>query len=227
MIQPKQRIPILSILVLVAALASPAAATVVDFEDLAEGPAGLPFTHAGITYHDLNNVSGVFPDGSTFGPQDGHQCIVENAALFWNDFPGWGSPVNVLTFGTAYVEGDNFSIGALATVTMDFAVPAAGISLDIGFYENGPWGGIVYHLDALRFGQVVGSDSFTIIGESDRDNPAAATLAIPDVVFDQLHLYATYGGDYSMPRGMIDDIAFDQAVATEPASWTAVKDLFR
>jgi len=205
-----------------------ATATVIDFEDLPEGAAGLPFTHMGVTFHDLNDVSGVFPDGETFGPQDGHECLVEDATYFWDDFPEFGSPVNVLTFGISWIPGPNFSIGALSTVAMDFAEPATGISLDIGYYENGPWGGIVYHLDALLGGEVVGSTTLEIAGdEPGRDTPAAATLAIEDVTYDQLHLYATYGDEYSMPRAMIDDITFDAAIATEATAWSRVKALYR
>jgi len=207
-------------------MGSVASATMIDFEDLAEGNVGIPFTHMGVTFHELNNVAGVFPDGSTFEPQEGHECIVETATYFWDDFPDWGSPVNVLTFGNSYIGGDNFTIGALATVTMDFAEPASDISLDLGFYEGGPWGDIVYHLDALQGGSVVGSDTYTLISGGDRDVPGAITMSVPGVVFDQLHLYATFGDEYSMPRGMIDNITFETTVSVEESTLSAVKKLF-
>jgi hypothetical protein len=95
-------------------------ATVHTYEDLAEGAYGETLSHNGVTYHDINQVSGVFPDGSTFTPDDlQHESIVEQATLFYNDFPGYGSPVNALTFGWVYIPGDNLSIGPLASAWMD------------------------------------------------------------------------------------------------------------
>jgi hypothetical protein len=212
------------------ATASTALATtlVIDYEDLTEGMQGDPFTHQGVTYHDLNTVGGVFPSGETFTPQPDDQFVVENAGLFYGDFPAFGSPVNVLTFGTAYIPGDNLTIGPLSTVTMDLPEPATEASLDLGFYENGPWGGIVYHLDALLAGTVVASDALTIADGGGRDNPTWATLAVTGATFDQLHLYATYGGEYSMPRGMIDDLTLVlDTVTNDMTTWSELKQLFR
>ena len=91
-----------------------------DYEDLTEGFYGSSLTHNGVTYRDINNVTGFFPDGAPMGPDDlGTEVIVENAGLFYNDFPAYGSPVNSLTFGGAFVGGENLSIGALASVWMD------------------------------------------------------------------------------------------------------------
>mgnify|MGYP000864643416 CR=1 FL=1 len=201
---------------------------VIDYEDLAEGSLGDPLLHQGVTYHDLNTVSGVFPNGETFDPQPQDEFILENAGLFYNDFPGYGSPVNALTFGIAFIPGENLTIGALSTVTMDLPAPATSASLDLAYYENGVWGGIVYHLDALHEGQVVASDSFTISDNGGRDNPAASSLEVSGVLFDQLHLYATFGADYSMPRGMIDDltITFSDGVPTVETRWGRMKESF-
>lgn len=202
---------------------------VIDYEDLAEGVQGDPLVHMGITYYDLNNVSGSFPDGSTFEPAPGDEFIVEDAGLFYNDFPGYGSPVNSLTFGIAFIPGENLTIGGLSTVTMDLPAPASSASLDLGYYENGPWGGIEFHLDALSGDQVVGSDSFVISNLGGRDNPAAATLSVSGVTFDRLHFYATWGDGYSMPRAMIDDLTLDfgDPVPTLESSWGSIKTLYR
>lgn len=202
---------------------------VINYEDLTEGFQGDPLTHQGVTYHDLNNVSGVFPDGSTFGPEPGDEFVIENAGLFYNDFPAYGSPVNSLTFGVAYVPGENLTIGPLSTVTMDLPAVATSASFDLGFYENGPWGGIEFHLDALNEGQVVGSASFTINDLNPRDNPAASSLAVSAPAFTQLHFYATYGSEYSMPRAMIDDLTIDyvEGTATQSTSWGKLKNLYR
>lgn len=189
---------------------------VIDYEDLVEDFQGIPLYHQGITYHDLNNVSGVFPSGETFDPQPDDQTIIENATYFYNDFPGWGSPINTLTFGTAYIPGDNLSLGRLSTVTMDLDNVADSVSIDVGFYENGPWGGIEFHLDALMGGVVVGSDMFTISDLGGRDNGAVNVLAVSGVEFDQLHLYAMYGDEYSMPRLIMDDFTLNYVGTADP-----------
>jgi hypothetical protein len=218
---------------IVAALASAstvlAVTVVIDYEDLTEGPLGDPLSHMGVTYHDLNNVSGIFPDGETFGPQPDDEFILENAGLFYLSFPNYGSPVNALTFGIAYVPGENLTIGPLSTVTMDLDAPVTEASLDLAYYENGPWGGIEFHLDGISGGQVVAATSFTISDLGGRDNPAATTLAIAGPAFNQLHLYATYGQEYSMPRAMIDDLTltYENSTPTAPTTWGRVKRLYR
>jgi hypothetical protein len=179
----------------------------VTYDDLGEGFIGESFTHEGITYRDCNGIGGVFPDGSSFVPADvGNLFIVENATIFWKEFPDFGSSPNTLTFGTSYVPGDNLSIGALVQATMELETPARAASVDLGYYENGPWGGIEIHLDALSGDTVVGSDMLTVSSGGDRDNPAVATLAIDDVEFDTLRLYATWQGQPTAPRVMIDNL---------------------
>jgi hypothetical protein len=196
-------------------------ATVHTYEDLAEGAYGETLSHNGVTYHDINQVSGVFPDGSTFTPDDlQHESIVEQATLFYNDFPGYGSPVNALTFGWVYIPGDNLSIGPLASAWMDLDENATSVSFDLAYYENGPWGGIEYFVDAYLGDSVVGSDSFVIAGIDDRDNPTFDTMSIDGVEFDSLHVYAMYNGEFSAPRGMIDNLTIT-AVPT-PASLLAL-----
>jgi hypothetical protein len=194
-----------------------ARAVVVDYEDLSEGFLGSTFTHQGVTYRDVNNVSGFYADGNPFSAGDpGTDSIIENATLFYNDFPTYGSPINSMTFGNAFVVGDNLSIGALASVFMDLANHANAASLDIAFYENGPWGGIEYRLDALLNGQVVDSDNFLIADGGGRDNATYRTMSVGGVEFDSLHLYAMKNGSYTVPRGMIDNLTY--APVPEPAS---------
>ena len=174
-----------------------------DYEDLSEGFLGATFAHDGVTYHDVNNVSGFYPDGMPFGPSDnGDQNIIEQATLFYNDFPGYGSPNNSLTFGTSFIPGDNLTIGACASVFMDLAEPGNAASLDIAFYENGPWGNIELRLDALSGGSVVASDTYTISNLGGRDNPNFTTLSLSSArSFDQLHLYGWLNGNYTRARG--------------------------
>lgn len=184
-----------------------AGVSVSTYDLLTEGFYGGQFSHNGVTYRDINTESGVFPDGSTFEPADmGGEVIVERAALLFNDFPGWGSPNNVLTFGSSYIPGDNLSLGAMSTVTMDLDEPASFASIETVFYENGPWGGIVFHLEALSNGVLVAQDTFTVSNLGGRDNIAFRNMMVSAPSFDQLHLYATFGEDYSGPRMMIDNL---------------------
>jgi len=187
--------------------AASAGVSVSNYDDLAESFYGTSFSYNGVTYRDVNTESGVFPDGSEFVPEDlGDQVIVENAALLFSDFPGWGSANNVLTFGSSFVNGPNLSLGAVSTVMMDLDEPASFASIETVFYENGPWGGIVFHLDALSNGLVVASDSFSVANGGGRDNIAFRGMSVSASSFDQLHLYATFGSEYSGPRMMIDNL---------------------
>ncbi|MBX3356788.1 MAG: hypothetical protein KF745_00010 [Phycisphaeraceae bacterium] len=188
-----------------------------NYDDLPEGFLGSAFDYNGVQYRDVNGVGGVFPDGSTFVPADiGNDFIIENAGLLYGDFPGWGSPSNCLTFGTSYIGGENLSLGAFATAWMDLPQVSDSISFDMVFYENGPWGGIVFHLDAYLNGNVVGTDSFTISDLGGRDNIAFSTLSVSGVQFDSAHIYATFGASLSAPRLMIDDLTINTVPA--PAS---------
>lgn len=192
----------------VSALAGPSVST---YDDLAEGFYGTTFSYNGVTYTEVNNVSGVFPSGDTFGPGAGvdglgNEIIVENATFLYNDFPDFGSAMNGLTFGAAFVPGDNLSLGAISTVTMELEETALSASLEMAYYENGPWGGIVYHLDAYLGDALVASDSFTIADGGGRDNIAFASLAVGGAEFDSMRLYATFGAEYSGPRILLDDL---------------------
>lgn len=206
-----------------------AAPVVIDYEDLTEGNQGDPLTHMGVTYYDLNTVSGVFPNGEVFDPAPEDEFMIENAGLLYLDFPDYGSPVNALTFGTAYVPGDNLTIGGLSNVTMDLAASAQSASFDLAYYERGPWGGIEFHLDALDGDTVMASDSFVIASGDGRDNPAVATMSVSGVAFDRLRFYATYGGNYSKPRAMIDDLTIEylDPVPVVEASWGTLKNSYR
>jgi hypothetical protein len=202
-------VPLLGVLAAVCLAAAPALADVFsDYEDLAEGIYGLTFTHQGVTYRDVNAVSGHMPDGSTFDvPEDFRRnVIIEDATYFYDDFPDYGSPIKSLTFGMSYIEGPNLSLGPLASVWLDLDELSESASLDLGYYENGPWGGIEYHLEALLNDAVVASDYFVISDLGGRDNPTWTSMSVSAAQFDQLHLYAWYDGMYSMPRGIIDDL---------------------
>lgn len=185
-----------------------------DYEGLAEDFYGSTMQLPGVTYRDCNNVNGFYPDGEPFDPNNiGEELIIENAAFFYNDFPDYGSFRNVLTFGRAYVPGDNLSIGALASVWMDLDEPASEASFDLAFYENGPWGGIEYRLEAYFEGQLVASDAFVISNLGGRDNATWRTMTVTADQIDSMHLYAWLNGNYTAPRGMIDDLALVPAGA--------------
>ncbi len=194
-----------------------AGVSVSGYDDLSEGFLGTGFTYQGISYSECNDVGGSFPDGSTFTAADvGDNFIIERATLLYNDFPAWGSADNSLTFGTAYINGDNLSLGAFVRATMDLPQVADSMSMQMAFYENGPWGGIVFHMDAYRNGGLVGSDSFSIADGGGRDNIAFDELAVSGVEFDSVKIYATFNGDYSAPRLFVDDLTVNYVPA--PAS---------
>ncbi len=192
----------------------PAVPVVSNYDDLTEGFLGTSYHYNGVNYHDVNGIGGVFPDGSTFTAADvGDLLIIEDATDFFLNFPDYGSSPNTLTFGTTYIPGPNVSIGAFVQATMDLDQPANAVSVDLAYYENGPWGGIEFHLDAYRNGSVVGSNSLTIANGGGRDNATTSSLAISGVEFDSLKMYATYDGQPSAPRLMIDNLALTPAAA--------------
>lgn len=209
-------------LIAIAAGSAFADVSVSNYDDLAEAFYGTEFHYNGVTYKNVNNQAGVFPDGSTFEAGDGieglgTQVIVENAGFLYNDFPGWGSANNALTFGTSFIPGDNLTIGALSTVTMELDSLADFASVEIAYYENGPWGGIEYHLDAMSSGMVVASDSFSISDLGGRDNLAFRTLSVDGATFDSLHLYATFNGSFSGPRALLDNLTINSVPAPSGA----------
>ncbi len=209
-------------LIAIAAGSAFADVSVSNYDDLAEAFYGTEFHYNGVTYKNVNNQAGVFPDGSTFEAGDGieglgTQVIVENAGFLYNDFPGWGSANNALTFGTSFIPGDNLTIGALSTVTMELDSLADFASVEIAYYENGPWGGIEYHLDAMSSGTVVASDSFSISDLGGRDNIAFRTLSVDGATFDSLHLYATFNGSFSGPRALLDNLTINSVPAPSGA----------
>jgi hypothetical protein len=188
--------------------------SVSTYDDLTEDFYGQTMHYNGVTYTDINNVDGVFPDGNTFEAGAGvnglgNEIIVENATLFHNEFPGWGSANNVLTFGSSYLVGDNVSLGAISTVTMNLDSVADFASLEMAYYENGPWGNIVYHLDAYLGGSLVDSDSFTISNLGGRDNIAFASLSVGGGNFDSMQLYATFGNEFTAPRIIMDNLTIN------------------
>lgn len=205
-----------------AAFAAPAMAQTVvsNYDNLAEAFYGSEFTYDGVTYSQVNNVNGVFPSGDPFEAGGGVEglgdtIIVENATVLYNDFPEWGSANNVLTFGGAYVVGDNLSLGALSTVTMTLDQVADFASFEMAYYELGPWSGIQFNFEAMMGGSVVASDSFTIAGTDpgERDRIAFATMTVSGAEFDSMRIYATFGADYSGPRFIMDDLTINYVPA--------------
>ena len=192
---------------------------VIDYETFDEGLlAAQTFTHQGVTYRDINNVSGHWPSGAKFDVDEvfRRNLIIEDASQLYNDFPSFGSPTKALTLGNAYIQGPGLTIGPLASLWMDLDQLHSAAALDVGYLENGPWGGIEYRFDALLDDVVVASDLFVISDEGGRDNPAIATLSVDGAQFDRLHLYAWYNGMYSKPRGIFDNLTLTPV--PEPAS---------
>ncbi len=192
-----------------------------NYDDLTEGFLGTSFSYNGVTYTNANGVGGVFPGGDTFVPADiGDNFIIERATLLYNDFPGWGSANNALTFGTSFIPGDNLSLGAFAQATLTLDEVATAADMQMVFFEEGPWTGIEFHMDALRNGQTVASDSFVIFGTDlmERDRIAFDTLGVSGVEFDTIHISATFDGQFSAPRLMIDDLSITYVPAPAAAA---------
>jgi hypothetical protein len=185
-----------------------------NYDDLSEGFLNSSFSYDGVNYRDANNIGGAYPTGNRFVAEDvGKDFIIENAKLLYDAYPTWGSPTNALTFGDALVDGDNVSLGAFVTAWMDLQEPADSIRFETVFYEKGPWGGIVIHLDVYNKENVVGSDAYTIASSAleDRDDIAFSSLSVSGVQFDSCHIYATIGSEYSAPRMMIDNLTIGRS----------------
>lgn len=194
-----------------AALAPAAFGQFTNFDSYAEGFYGPSSTFDGISVYDVNNVNGFFPDGEAFTPDDvGTEVIIERSTLIYNDFPDWISPFNTLTFGSAFVPGDNLSLGALATATFSTGTLSSAASFNLIYLDEWVWDGIVVHLDALNRGDVVSSQSFTIVGQpkGERDIVDTKLMEISGVEFDAFRIYATLGSDYTTFRALIDDVSF-------------------
>lgn len=196
--------------IVVAAISSQAfAGGFTNFDSLTEGFVGSTLTDGGISFFNLNNDSGVNPDGSNFGPGDyGTDFIIENATLAVNDFPAFLSGPNALSFGTAFVPGDNLSINIVSTFSMSTGSVENAADMDLVYYENGPWGGIELNLYAMLNGSVVGQDSITISDLGGRDNPTGGHLSISGVNFDTLVFNAEYSnGTSTCFAGIFDNVS--------------------
>ncbi len=203
------RVLVVSALAAAPALAS--SAQFANFDAETEGFKGESFLSSGITFFDANNVSGFYPDGQPFNPEDnGTDLIVENALFAANDFPDFLSAKNALTFGRAFIPGDNVSLGALATASMTTGAAVSGVDFDMVYYENGPWGGIEVILEALSGGSVVGSTSFIVAGSDPdgRDNPAGIHMSLSGFEFDTARISARLNGEYTTIRALIDNVSF-------------------
>lgn len=208
----------MSVVLSVAVTGSASADVFHDYENFEEGILGETVVHDGVTYRDANRVSGFFPDGNPFDENElGSDFIIERASVWYDEFPDYGSRNNSMTFGRAFVPGDNLSLGPLASIWMDLDEVADAASLDLGYLENGPWGGIEYVLEASFDGDVVARDAFMISDQGGRDNGAFRTMSIEGVEFDQLQLFAWLNDAYTAPRGIIDDLALRTVPA--PGAW--------
>jgi len=192
------------------ALAQPAT----DFDTQTEGFKGTSFVIDGITFSDVNAVSGLNPDGSNFIPFEyGDQVVIEKADYLFNDFPGVVSPMNVLGFGGSYIAGPNLTINIVSTVSMDPGQTCTGVELDLLYFQNGPWGGIEIHLDALDgSGAVVTRETVVIsdLGGRDSLTPHHFNLSAP--AFESVRLHANFAnGVNTVFSGVADNVTFHAA----------------
>ncbi len=199
-----------------AAASGSASAQFANFDNETEGFKGPSFSSGGLTFYSVNNNSGVNPDGSNFNPGDyGQEVIIENATLAYNDFPSVLSPFNALSFGSSFVPGDSLTINLVSEVYITNNASATAASLDLVHYENGPWGGLMVHLDALDRGSVVATDSFTISDLGGRDNPIGSHLSVSGATFDTVRLHVTMpDGTPSVFASIVDNVNFVPAPAS-------------
>lgn len=186
------------------------------FEDPREGFMGSSFTDGGITFFNLNNDSGLNPDGSTYGPGEyGTDFIVENATLAINDYPDTLSGTNALSWGTSYIAGDNLSINIVSTFSMTTNTNETDASLDILYFENGPWGGITIELLAYNHGELVNFDSILVSDLGGRDNLIGDSLSVSGIEFDTLTVNARFDdGTSTVFAGLIDNVNITPAPGT-------------
>ncbi len=186
------------------------------FETPREGFVGSSFTDGGITFYDLNNDSGLNPDGTTYGPGDyGTDFIIENATLAINDYPDVLSGSHALSWGTSYIAGDNLSINIVSTFSMTTDSIETDASMDLLYFENGPWGGITIELLAMLGGDVVNTDSILISDLGGRDGLIGDRLSVTGVEFDSLTVNARYAdGTSTVFAGLIDNVTITPAPGT-------------
>lgn len=191
------------------ALAPIAAADFTNFDSFEEGFYGKSFVFDGIKVFDVNNVDGVNPDGQPFTPDEvGTEVIIENSTYLLNDYPEAGSLPNMLTFGKAYVNGPNLSLGALATASFTTGASANSASFTLTYYDEAVWDGIEVILDATLGGKVVSTQSFKIVGKDpgDKEIIDVKDLSVDGVTFDTLRIHASLNGNNTTFRAMIDNL---------------------
>lgn len=200
--------------------------SVSTYDDLTEGFQTNSFNRSihynGVTYFDQNSVDGVQTDGVHFDAGGagfdslGDEIIVENATFFYDAFPTFGSRNNALTFGRAFVVGDNLSLSRMSTVSMALDQNADFASIEIAYMENGVWGGDVIHFEATLRGVVVDAVELAVSSLGGRDNGAITMLSVGGGEFDTLRVFATLGNEFTALPMMLDNLT----VNTVPASST-------
>lgn len=199
-------------LALILAAASPILAQpMTDFDAATEGFKGTSTVIDGITFSDVNAVSGLNPDGSNFAPFDyGDQVVVEKADFLYFDFPGVVSPMNVLSFGGSFIAGSNLSINIVSTVSMDPGQTVNGVELDLLYFENGPWGAIEIHLDALDGAdQIVATETVVISNLGGRDGLTTHHFNLTAPAFESVRLHANFdNGVNTVFSGIVDNVTF-------------------
>jgi hypothetical protein len=212
-----------------AAIVPTVAAQSTNFDSFNEGFYGKSFTFDGVSVFDVNNVSGVNPDGQPFTPDDiGTEVIIENSTFLINDYPEAGSLPNMLTFGSAYVVGPNLSLGALATASFSTGGEASIASFTLTYYDEYVWDGIEVTLDALLDGEIVSTQSFTIVGKppEEREIIDVKEMSVEGVTFDTLRIHASLNGNNTTFRAMVDDLSIIAGGCYADFDGSGVLDLF-
>jgi len=196
-----------------AVLAGSASAQSANFDGETEGFLGTNVTVTGVTIWDVNQNSGINPDGSTFGPGDyGDQVVIEDANLLANDFPEV-SPDNVLSFGGSFINGDNLTINLMSQVFMSPKTTVNYFAADLFYYENGPWGGIEVIVEGQAGGVPVVTQTFVISDLGGRDNVTHRRVELSGVSFDTVRIYSEMpDGTETVFATVMDNVTFESPV---------------
>lgn len=202
-------------------LAGTASAQFSNFDSLVEDFYGDPFVEGGITFSELNNeLNGAYPNsggpGEPFGPNDFDfdVFVIENSTVLEPDFPDAFSLPNTLTFGNAYVNGDNLSFGRLVSALITTGQVESGVRFDLIYLDEDVWEGIEVTLEASLGGAVVATDSFVVTPHAPGSRHSADTRVMSiSGDFDSLRFYAHFGdpsagGLFTTVRAVMDNIQF-------------------
>jgi hypothetical protein len=202
--------------------AGEASGEIATFDSLPEGFHGLSLETGGITFFDPVHF---FGEPAPFA--------VEDVSVVLPGIPGLGehfSPPNVLGLA-GFIEGPTgWLMGRIEQIKMTTGEVESYARMDVFYDNNVIFAGTVVTLEAILAGEVVGKDTFTIVGSDPKDPPFWNELEIGGVEFDTLRLIAVGGAggpDDNGFLGSIDNVEMVPGVGTGVIGVLAVLGLAR